>query len=305
MVEPTVLLFGVGAAAAALRLPSVSFPRLGLFLGSILLFAVGYKGGLSLSATPLGLQDVLRLLFFTLTSALLPFAVFPLFKRIFSLADSAALAAAYGSVSAVTFLVATEFLSTHSLAVPGFMVTALVLMEIPALLTGLHLAGRFQALSQLSHLMTHPPLFSLGLGLLSGAIWGASWGLPQDWLPFPWLKIALGLFLLDLGLKVGRSWKERTARDLKRALPLGLALPLVLASAAWLLGKTIGLEAPALFLFLVLSASASYIAVPAVFRGAAPEADPGIYVGVPLGVTFPFNLAIGIPLYAWMAGLSI
>lgn len=304
LVNPPVLFFLLGILAALaqsdLELPAPIPKVLSLYL----LLALGFKGGVALRENNGGL--VLPALGAALLMALVvPLYAFPILRRRLSLPDAAAVAATYGSVSAVTFVTATAFLQRLGEPQGGYMTAALALMESPAIVVGVllarlgqhngdHLRGRFAAL-------LHEAVFNGSVLLLVGSLaigYAAGKAGSESLKPFteslfPGL---LSLFLLDMGLVVGRR-----LGDLRRmgAFPIAFAfgMPLFNAALGMAIARLVGLPVGDALLFVALCASASYIAVPAALRQALPQANPALYVTMALALTFPFNVVVGIPLY--------
>jgi hypothetical protein len=307
LLSPAVLLFLVGLLAALMRsdldLPAPLPKALGLFL----LLAIGFKGGVALRETPgeaVG-TVVLTLAAAAATSLLLPIGVYAILRKIVPRVDAAALAAAYGSVSAVTFVTAVSFLDTIEVPYGGHMVAAMALMESPAIVAGVFLGRRGGGVpwGKLMHeAVLGGPIVLLGGALLAGFVANpaaAGRVLPSMKDAF---DVVLLVFLLDMGLVAGRQLTD-VRRELGRRagtlLVAGLVLPPVQAMLGIGLAYVLRLPAGEALLMAVLVGSASYIAVPAAVRLAMPEARPGLFVTLPLGVTFPFNIAVGIPLY-WL-----
>lgn len=306
LLNPPVLYFGLGAAAAAVRSDLEIPAPLATFFGSFLLMAIGLRGGAELAqagATP-GLAATL--LCAALVSALSPFYLYVLARRRFEPANAAALAAAYGSVSAVTFACAQSLLSGLSIPYHAHLNVALAAMEAPAIVTGAliyrrHAAGAGAPLGAvLGRLATKGSLLlligSLAIGWLAGEPgWSGIRPLFGDA-----FKGVLCLFLLDQGCRCARQ-----AGDLRRAgvgaLAYAVAMPWLGAALGLTLSSLLGLPLGDGFLLTVLCASASYLAVPAAMREAIPTANPGIYVTLPLAVTFPFNVVFGLPVYLSLA----
>ena len=304
LLAPPVLFFAAGVLAVALR-SDLEIPQpLPRLFSLYLLLAIGFRGGAELRHAGLS-GDALRALGAGLAmSVAVPLIAFPLLRRKVSTPDAGAIAAAYGSVSAVTFITATAFLERLSIAYGGYMVAALAVMESPAIVVGVMLVRR-HAPSPDSHASTRALLHdaflngsvflllaSLAIGLASGEQ-GRNALRPFTDALFPGI---LCLFLLDMGMVAARR-----LADLRKAgvFLVGFALlaPLASAAAAIALSRLAGLGAGDALLLTVLCASASYIAVPAAMRIAVPEANPGLFLPLAIGVTFPFNVAVGIPLY--------
>ncbi len=304
LLNPPVLFFLLGGLAVLvksdLELPAPIPKALSLYL----LLALGFKGGIALRENNDGLA--LPALCAALLMALAtPIYAFPILRRRMTLPDAAAVAATYGSVSAVTFVTATAFLQRLGEPQSGYMTAALALMESPAIAVGVLFArlgqrngddmrSRFAVLLHEAMLNGSVLLLvgSLAIGYVVGRAGGESLK-PFTEALFPGL---LSLFLLDMGLVVGRR-----LGDLRRmgAFPIAFAFGMPLFNAALGMGiaRLIGLPVGDALLFVVLCASASYIAVPAAMRQALPQANPALYVTMALALTFPFNVVIGIPLY--------
>lgn len=304
LLSPPILFFLLGAAAVRagsdLEIPQ-PLPRL---FSLYLLFAIGFRGGAELGHGAVGAQVAPVLATAMALAALVPVGAFLVLRRRLGAADAGALAATYGSVSAVTFITARAFLDRLGIDSSGHMVAALALMESPAIVVAVLLVRRAApggaGASRLGPLL-HDAflngsvfliLGSMLVGLLSGQ--GGRTAL-QPFVEglFPGM---LSLFLLDMGMVAARRLS-----DLRRAGPFLLAFavlqPLAGAAVAALAARWLGLGLGDALLLTVLAASASYIAVPAAIRVAIPEANPGLYLPLALGVTFPLNVTLGIPLY--------
>jgi hypothetical protein len=302
--EPIILFFALGLLAGIIRsdlkIPGVLYESLSIFL----LLAIGLKGGIELAKVPL--SSVAGQAAVVLAVALLiPLAAFPVLRNLIGLsrADAASVAAHYGSVSVVTFAVAGAFLARNGVDVEGYLVVFLVLLEVPALIVGVILArqgGDTQWGRLLHEVFSGKSIVLLLGGLVIGWVAGAEGIKPLDRLFIDLFKGLLAFFLLEMGLVVaGRLG------DLRRA-GLGLAVfAILMPVAAGVLGigtaLAIGLSTGGAAMLATLYASASYIAAPAAMRIAVPEANPALSIGAALGITFPFNLLVGIPFYHWLA----
>jgi hypothetical protein len=294
---------GVAASLARsdLAVPEAAAKAISIYL----LFAIGFKGGVSVADHGIDATLGLSLLAGILLSAVLPLIAYVLLNVLTSLSrlDVAAVAAHYGSISIVTFVAATSALESSGIASEGYMVA--VAMEAPAILSTLWLISRGSTDARMDAGLWREILLNGSIVLLVGAFF-IGWATGDEGLkeiaPFivsPF-KGVLCLFLLDMGLVAGRGLRGRNGILRPGILAFGVLMPLI--------GSTLGLGAGLLLglitggaLFMVLSASASYIAVPATMRVALPEANPSIYLTLSLGVTFPFNLTVGIPLYVAVA----
>lgn len=303
-IDPVPLFFAAGLAAGALKV-DLRFPE-GLHdgLSLYLLLALGLKGGIGLAQTPGSelLGPAAGSLILALALPMLAFAWLRAWK--FSREDAGALAAHYGSVSVATFAVASAYLSGLGLKVEPAMAFCLVLMESPALVVGVWLArgGRDSGLGRdlLREIVLSKPIFLLSVGLLVGATVPATGLAPLEPLFSGLFKGVLCLFLLEMGVAAAMrlaGLKERAAG----LLAFGVLMPLVGGVAGVAMGHWCGLGLGGAALMGTLGASASYIAAPATARAAIPQANPALYLTASLGVTFPFNVLLGIPLYAQLA----
>jgi uncharacterized protein len=301
LLSPPILFFMLGALAALLKSDLEIPAPIGKALSLYLMAAIGFKGGLSLAkgadASMLALLATAFLL-----SLLMPLVAFGLLRRTTRLGviDAAAIAAHYGSVSVVTFVTATAFLQQQEILFSGALVAALALMESPAIVSGLLLARRDGAKGPLMKALKEAAVNgsilllvgALAIGWATGERGEASLG-PVLIVPFTGV---LAFFLLDMGLIAAQRLKSFSAGGWS-LVAFGLYMPLLGATFGLVAAKALGLSMGDGTLLAVLAASASYIAVPAALRHALPQANPSLYVPLSLGVTFPFNILIGIPLY--------
>jgi hypothetical protein len=312
LVSPIILSFALGLAAAMAR-SDLSIPEaVAKGMSIYLLFAIGFKGGAAVSAHGMDATLVMAVLAGVILSFGLPFLAFGLLKVLtkFSPLDAAAVAAHYGSISIVTFVAATSVLEGRAIDAEGYMVAVAAAMEAPAILSALWLVARSGASGRMEPGLMREILLngsivllvgSFVIGIITGAK-GLSEIAPFIVSPF---KGVLCLFLLDMGLVAGRGLRQSKGVLGLGAVAFGIAMPLVGAVIGLGLGMVIGLSTGGVILLMVLAASASYIAVPAAMRVALPEANPAIYLTLSLGVTFPFNLTLGIPLYVTVATLLV
>ena len=306
LLSAPVLFFFLGALAVAVRsdleVPQPAPKLLSLYL----LLSIGFKGGVELRESGGDSGALAALLAAMAMAIVVPLYGFALLRRRLDVNDAAAIAAAYGSVSAVTFITASAFLKRIGVPFSGYMVACLALMESPAIIIGVALArmNRRAANGQMTVAwgeFLREALFNGSVLVLVGSlIIGALTGSAGKEALYPFTNEifvgALCLFLLDMGLVSARRVKPLLAMG---AFPLAFAVLFPLLNAALGLGvaRLVGMSAGDAVLFVVLCASASYIAVPAAIRLVLPEANPGLYVSMPLALTFPFNVTLGIPLY--------
>lgn len=307
--EPVILFFLLGALAGLirsdLRIPAVLYESLSIFL----LLAIGLKGGVELARYPVS-ELVFAAACVVLAGALIPLIAYPVLARLGKLprADAASIAAHYGSVSVVTFAVGSTYLIGQGEAAEGYLTVFLVLLEFPALMIGIWLARRGEGGGEngrgwgkvLHEVFAGKSIVLLLGGLAIGWVAGSEGLKPLDKLFFDLFKGMLAIFLLEMGLVAASR-----IGDLRRAgwflAGFAIVMPLVSAALGITTGLLLGLSVGGTTLLATLYASASYIAAPAAMRIAVPEANPGLSIGAALGITFPFNLLVGIPAYHWLA----
>lgn len=309
LLSPIILSFVLGVLAALAR-SDLNFPEaVAKGMSIYLLFAIGFKGGVSVADHGVDLTLALSLLAGMVLSAALPLIAFALLQVMTGLSrlDAAAVAAHYGSISIVTFVAATSVLQSSGIVYEGYMVAVAAAMEAPAILSALWLISRGGNDARrmdgdlLREIMLNGSIVLLVGAFVIGGITGTE-GLAKidSFIVSPFQGV-LCLFLLDMGLVAGRGLRGGGAVMRPGVLAFGILMPLIGSMAGLGAGLLLGLSTGGVALFMVLSASASYIAVPAAMRVALPEANPSIYLTLSLGVTFPFNLTLGIPLYVAVA----
>lgn len=313
LLSPIVLFFVLGLGAALLRSQMTVPESFAKGLAIYLMMAIGLKGGVEMSKTALtpdifGIAAVALILSFGM-----PFLAYMLLRMTSKMSriNAAATAGHYGSISIVTFVAATQALQLAGIATSGYMVAMAALMEVPAIMSALLLARRGMkkegevAGSEKGELFREVFLNASVVVLVGALVIGWISGEPgmSKISPFfvtPFQGV-LCLFLLDMGLNAGRGLRQGWRQLDAGALSFGIAMPLIGAALTsgicWVMGLSVGDAA----LLITLAASASYIAVPAAMRLALPKAQPSIYLTLSLGVTFPFNLTLGIPLYIILA----
>ena len=308
LLSPMILCFALGLLAALARsdlsVPEAAAKALSLYL----LFAIGFKGGAAVAANGLGFSLFSALAAGVLLSVALPFVAFALLRVMtrFSVADAAAVAAHYGSISIVTFVTATSVLEGRGISSEGYMVAVAAAMEAPAIISALWIVAKAGDGADVDTDLWREILLNGSIVLLVGSfvigLLTGSDGLAriESFIVSPFQGV-LCLFLLDMGLVAGRGLRTSGGVLGAGAILFGVLMPLIGAAAGLLMGAGLGLSAGGVALLMTLAASASYIAVPAAMRVALPEANPSIYLTLSLGVTFPFNLTVGIPLYVALA----
>jgi hypothetical protein len=304
LTNPALLFFILGITAVLIKsdleIPSNSSRFISLYL----LFAIGFKGGQELSHEHMNGEILWSMGFGVLLSALIPLASFFLLRIKLNVSDAAATAAAYGSVSAVTFVTAISFLEFHKVNSDGHMVAIMALMESPAIIVGLMLLsifrkekhGTFEFGSILKHALTNGSvvliLGSLFIGFLADAKQA------EDIKPFTneLFKGFLAIFLLDMGISSGKKLKSFFAYGWF-PIVFALVIPLMNGIITAYISAWVTPDIGNRFIFAVLAASASYIAVPAAMKISAPDANPGLFLPMALAITFPMNITIGFPIY--------
>ena len=306
LLSPIILSFALGVAAALAR-SDLNFPEaVAKGMSLYLLFAIGFKGGVSIADSGVDGQLIGAMVAAVILSAALPFVAYALLRSLTKLStlDAAAVAAHYGSISIVTFVAGTSVLQAQGLAYEGFMVAVAAAMEAPAIVSALWLVSRSSASGkgEMNSELMREILLNGSIVLLIGAfaigwITGSDGKAEIDAFITDPFKGVLCLFLLDMGLVAGRGLRGARGTLTGGVVAFGLLMPLIGAVCGLMAGTLLGLSVGGGALMAVLSASASYIAVPAAMRVALPEANPAIYLTLSLGITFPFNLTVGIPLY--------
>lgn len=314
LLSPVVMFFALGLLAALLRSPMSVPQSFAKGLAIYLMMAIGLKGGVAMSTTALSGQVFAVFGAATLLSFGAPLIAYAALRLTSGLSktDAAATAGHYGSISIVTFVAAIDALRIAGIPSEGYLVAVAAIMETPAIITALWLAMRgakkdtTEEPSRDKGELAREVLLNASIVVLLGAlVIGAVVG-PTGYerlSPFftaPFQGI-LCLFMLDMGLNAGRGLRRGWRKLGVAPIAFGIYMPLIGAALGAACGAVIGLPAGDMALLITLSASSSYIAVPAAMRLALPESDPSVYLTLSLGVTFPFNIAIGIPLYIAIA----
>ena len=316
--DPAILFFIFGVLAGFARSNLEIPPAISRFLSLYLLMALGLKGGFALYESGINAEVGLSLFAAIFLAVLVPMMGYFILSKKLRPLDAASIAATYGSISAVTFITASQSLDQAGIHYGGHMAAAMALMESPAIIFAIIMANRIRAKEHQSSAQSSSTsiskvlhesftdggqlllIGSMVIGLLSGDV------AHKVLAPFSidLFKGLLSFFLLDMGLHAARNISElRNKPIITYAYAIGA--PIIHALIALLLAKLLGLELGNAILLMVLAASASYIAVPAVLRQALPEVSPALYMGMSLGLTFPLNIIFGIPLYTYLAKLWI
>jgi uncharacterized protein len=308
LLSPPVLFFVLGFGGAMLgsnlTLPEAMAKTLSIYL----MLAIGFKGGAAAAAHGLGTDLILALVSGAILSAAIPVIAYGLLGVMAKLpvADRAAVSAHYGSISIVTFVAATAAMKAAGLEFEGFLVAVAAIMETPAILVALYIAGRASGKKTeqrelMSEVFLNSSIVVLTGAFVIGAITGDS-GMKdiEGFISVPFKGI-LCLFLLDMGAVAGRGVKNGWQGMSGGLIAFALIMPYISAALAIPFGVMAGLSTGGLAVLMTLAASASYIAVPAAMRLALPEARPSIYLTLSLGLTFPMNLTVGIPIYSEIA----
>ncbi|MCL1463872.1 sodium-dependent bicarbonate transport family permease [Argonema galeatum] len=307
ILNPPVLFFFLGMMAVFLK-SDLEIPQpLPKLFSLYLLLAIGFKGGYEIEESGINPEIILTLLAAIFMASAIPIYTFFILKQKLDSFNAAAIAATYGSISAVTFITASSFLEHQPTPIPfgGYMVAALALMESPAIIIGIILVrifakdpknGDFSWSEVLKEAFLNGSVFLLVGSLLIGILTGErGWKMLEPFTQGIFYGF-LTFFLLDMGLVAAKRIK-----DLKKTgsflIGFAILIPVLNAVIGILIAKLIGISQGNALLFAVLCASASYIAVPAAMRMTVPQANPSLYVSMALAITFPFNIIVGIPLY--------
>lgn len=307
LTNPAFMFFVLGIVAVKLKSDLEIPANSSKFISLYLLFSIGFKGGQELSHENFSWEIINSMLFGLVVSLLIPIYTFFILKKHLNIYDSAAIAAAYGSVSAVTFVTGVAYLENQKLELHGHMVATMALMESPAIIAGLILLSMFKKYKKqetnvvrrcelIKHSFTNGSVLLILGSLIIGFMANAKHA--EGIKPFTndIFKGFLAIFLLDMGISSGRKLGSLVKNGV---FPIFFAIVIPLINGCTI-AKVSGLLTDDIsdrFMFAVLSASASYIAVPAAMKLAVPKADEGLYLPMALAITFPVNITIGMPLY--------
>lgn len=302
--NPALLFFVLGIIAVYLKSDLEIPPNSSKFISLYLLFSIGFKGGQELSHESFTFEIAYSILFGMFISFSIPLYTFFVLKKKMNLYDSGAIAAAYGSVSAVTFVTAVTYLESQQLHLHGHMVAVMALMESPAIIMGLLLISLYDK-SELNHIkkgsvirhsLTNGSVLLIIGSLCIGYLANAKQA--EGIKPFTndLFKGFLAIFLLDMGITSGKKLKSFFSAGWFPVV-FAVLIPLINGCVFALLSSFVTSDSSNRFMFAVLAASASYIAVPAAMKIAVPKANPGLFLPMALAITFPFNITVGMPLY--------
>ena len=307
LTNPALLFFILGMIAVFLKSDLEIPPNSSKFISLYLLFSIGFKGGQELSHEAFTAEIVWSMFFGVMAALIIPVYTFFILKRRLTVYDAGAIAAAYGSVSAVTFVTAVSYLETQQLTMHGYMVAMMALMESPAIIAGLILITLFNKdksatinkWEAVKHSLTNGSVLLILGSLVIGFL--ASAKQAEGIKPFTddIFKGFLAVFLLDMGIVSGRKINALVTQGWF-PIAFAIVIPLLNGCVFAVLSSLVTDDITNRFIFAVLAASASYIAVPAAMKITVPEPNPGLFLPMALAVTFPINITIGMPIYLWM-----
>lgn len=304
--NPALLFFFLGIIAVQLKSDLKIPENSAKFISLYLLISIGFKGGQELSHSDLSLDILWALLFGIFLAAIVPVYTFFILKRNLSVSNSGAIAAAYGSVSAVTFVTTISFMELEGIPFGGHMVAVMALMEAPSIMIGLLLISIYDKdktsismLKVVKHALTNGSVLLIMGSLVIGFL--ASESQAEGIKPFTTdiFKGFLAVFLLDMGITSGKKLSEFIKKG-RFVIAFSIIIPIINGCAIAVLTSFFIEGIGNRLLFAILAASASYIAVPAAMKLAAPKANPSLYIPMALAVTFPFNITLGMPLYLFI-----
>lgn len=304
--NPALLFFILGIISVQFKSDLEIPPTSSKFISLYLLFSIGFKGGQELAHSTITSEIIFSILFGLLTAIIIPVYTFFILKRKLSIENSGAIAAAYGSISAVTFVTAVSFLEMQGVGFGGHMVAIMALMEAPAIVVGVILVKKFSNGSVnggfskiIKHALTNGSVLLIIGSLIIGLL--ASDKQAQGITPFTTdiFKGFLAIFLLDMGISSGRHLKSFLDNGWFTTL-FAIVIALFNGIVVALVSGLVTAEQGDRFMLSVLAASASYIAVPAAMKITVPKASPGLYLPMALAVTFPINITLGLPIYYYI-----
>lgn len=303
LTNPALLFFLLGLLAVFLKSDLQIPANSSKFISLYLLFSIGFKGGQELAHSEMDMQILWCVLFGITMAILIPLYTFFILKRKLNIFDSGAIAAAYGSVSAVTFVTAISFLEMQNIPYNGYMVAVMALMEAPAIIVGVFLVQYFnpdskkiKLLGMIKHSFTNGSVLLIIGSLIIGFLASEQQALGIKPFTNDLFKGFLAIFLLDMGISSGKKIHSLLQNGWFTLL-FAIVIPLLNGILVAYFSQYICQETGNRLLMSILAASASYIAVPAAVKIAIPKANPGIFVPMALAITFPVNITIGMPLF--------
>jgi hypothetical protein len=304
LTNPALLFFVLGIISVKLKSDLEIPPNSSKFISLYLLFSIGFKGGQELAHSQFSAEILWTIVFGIAIAIIIPAYTFFVLKKKLGVDDAGAIAAAYGSVSAVTFVTGIAFLEIQKITSSGHMVAVMALMEAPAIIIGVILIKKFgekhKIETKMSSLIGHSFTNGSVLLILGSLVIGllASNQQAEGIKPFTTdlFKGFLAIFLLDMGIVSGRKLNDFFKNGWFTTL-FAIAVPLINGSAVAFFSGMVTHDVGNRFMLAVLAASASYIAVPAAMKIAVPKANPGLFLPMALAVTFPINITIGMPIY--------
>lgn len=311
--DPAILFFICGVLAGFLR-SNLEIPdQINKFLGIYLLMTLGWKAGVAINDFAYSSVMIQAVLLSWLFSLALPALNFYALKKYLPIYDSAALAATYGSCGAITYLAATQFLRSKQIPYDDFMISCMILMQIPAIafsvaLCSAYRKNRIGGVKQvLYETFTEGTLFvllcSFVIGLINPDFEIQLAGGETPPFKLDVFRILLSIFLLHMGIQASKQFKNIPDKKML-LLSYAILCPIFHAIFAYFICNLIKMSPSNTFIMIMLCASANYIAVPAVLRTAIPEANAGIYMGLSLGISFPFNLLVLMPVAYYLCGFK-
>ncbi|RTY80784.1 sodium-dependent bicarbonate transport family permease [Flavobacterium sp. LS1P28] len=304
LTNPALLFFVLGIIAVYVKSDLEIPENTSKFISLYLLFSIGFKGGQELAHSHFTIEILWSIVFGVLIAVLIPLYTFFILKKKFSIENSGAIAAAYGSVSAVTFVTAISFLEIQNYNFSGHMVAVMALMEAPAIIIGVILIRLFskekvqktKMTTIIKHSFTNGSVLLILGSLVIGFLASEQQALGIKPFTTDIFKGFLALFLLDMGIVSGRKLNDFFKSGWFSVF-FAIVFPLINGCIVAFLSQFVTDDVGNRFIFAVLAASASYIAVPAAMKIAVPKANPGIFLPMALAVTFPFNITFGMPIY--------
>ena len=304
LTNPALLFFILGVLAVRLKSDLAIPEGSSKFISLYLLFSIGFKGGQELAHSDFNMEIVWSVLFGIFIALIVPIYCFFILRKKFSIYDSGAIAASYGSVSAVTFVTAATFLELQNMTFSGHMVAVMALMEAPAIIVGVILIRMFDKKNETStsipslvkHSFTNGSVLLILGSLIIGMLASDEQALGIKPFTTDLFKGFLAIFLLDMGITSGKKLSA-FIKSGWFAILFAVAIPLLNGCIVAVVSQFITNDIGNQFILAILAASASYIAVPAAMKIAVPKANPGLFLPMALAVTFPFNITLGMPIY--------